>query len=93
MTRLPGRAFPALVALFALAAGCSSLSPGRSVDNAVSRAPETPWQPPAEARLPMDPRTRDFVRINGRPYQRQPLDEQWILTRWPADLPAARRAA
>jgi len=48
---------------------------------------------PAEARLPMDPRTRDFVRINGRPYQRRPLDEQWILTRWPADLRAARRAA
>ena len=48
---------------------------------------------PAEARLPMDPRTRDFVRINGRPYQRQPLDEQWILTRWPADLRAARHAA
>jgi hypothetical protein len=48
---------------------------------------------PAEARLPMDPRTRDFVRINGRPYQRQPLDEQWIRERWPADLRAARRAA
>jgi hypothetical protein len=48
---------------------------------------------PAEARLPMDPRTRDFVRINGRPYQRRPLDEQWILERWPADLRAARRAA
>jgi hypothetical protein len=48
---------------------------------------------PAEARLPMDPRTRDFVRINGRPYQRRPLDEQWILARWPADLRAARRAA
>ena len=48
---------------------------------------------PAEARLPMDPRTRDFVRINGRSYERQPLDEQWILERWPADLGAARRAA
>ena len=48
---------------------------------------------PAEARLPMDPRTRDFVRINGRPYVRQPLDEQWMLERWPADLGAARRAA
>jgi len=48
---------------------------------------------PAEARLPMDPRTRDFVRINGRPYQRRPLDEEWILARWPADLRAARRAA
>jgi hypothetical protein len=47
---------------------------------------------PAEARLPMDPRTRDFVRINGRPYQREPLDAEWILARWPPDLEAARRA-
>jgi hypothetical protein len=48
---------------------------------------------PAEARLPMDPRTRDFVKINGRSYERKPLDEQWILERWPADLRSARRAA
>lgn len=48
---------------------------------------------PAEARLPMDPRTRDFVRINGRPYRREPLDEKWVLRRFPADLRAARRAA
>jgi hypothetical protein len=48
---------------------------------------------PAEARLPMDPRTRDFVRINGRPYRREPLDERWVLRRFPADLRAARRAA
>jgi hypothetical protein len=48
---------------------------------------------PAEARLPMDPRTRDFVKINGRPYERKPLDAHWILGRWPADLGAARRAA
>jgi hypothetical protein len=48
---------------------------------------------PAEARLPMDPRTRDFVRINGRPYQREPLDERWALARYPADFDAARRAA
>jgi hypothetical protein len=48
---------------------------------------------PAEARLPMDPRTRDFVKINGRPYQREPLDTAWILERWPADLAAARDAA
>jgi hypothetical protein len=48
---------------------------------------------PAEARLPMDPRTRDFVKINGRSYERKPLDEQWILEHWPADLRAARRAA
>jgi hypothetical protein len=48
---------------------------------------------PAEARLPMDPRTRDFVKLNGQSYEREPLDEQWILERWPADLEQARRAA
>jgi hypothetical protein len=48
---------------------------------------------PAEARLAMDPRTRDFVKINGRPYQRESLGEEWILARFPADLAAARRAA
>lgn len=48
---------------------------------------------PAEARLPMDPRTRDFVKLNGRSYEREPLDEHWILDRWPADLERARRAA
>ena len=42
---------------------------------------------PAEARLPMDPRTRDFVRINGRRYEREPLDADWILSRWPAERP------
>ena len=41
---------------------------------------------PAEARLPMDPRTRDFVRINGRSYSREPLDAEWILARRPASL-------
>jgi hypothetical protein len=44
---------------------------------------------PAEARLAMDPRTRDFVRINGRPYLREPLDTEWILERFPADRRAA----
>jgi len=47
---------------------------------------------PAEARLPMDPRTRDFVRINGRSYVREPLDEGWILERFPPDRDAALRA-
>lgn len=46
---------------------------------------------PAEARLPMDPRTRDFVKINGKPYQRALLDAEWILARFPADLRAALR--
>jgi hypothetical protein len=40
---------------------------------------------PAEARLAMDPRTRDFVRVNGRPYVREPLDARWILDRFPPD--------
>ena len=44
---------------------------------------------PAEARLAMDPRTRDFVRINGRSYLREPLDARWILDRFPADRGAA----
>jgi hypothetical protein len=40
---------------------------------------------PAESRLPMNPRTGDFVLINGRPYTREPLDSSWILTRFPAE--------
>jgi len=46
---------------------------------------------PAEARLAMDPRTRDFIRINGRSYLREPLDARWILDRFPADRTAALR--
>jgi hypothetical protein len=46
---------------------------------------------PAEAELPMDPRTRDFVKVNGRSYEREPLDERWILSRFPADVSAANR--
>jgi hypothetical protein len=38
---------------------------------------------PAEARLAMDPRTRDFVRVNGRSYLREPLDDRWIFARFP----------
>ena len=44
---------------------------------------------PAEARLPMDPRTRDFVRFNGRSYLREPFDAAWILGRFPPDREAA----
>jgi hypothetical protein len=46
---------------------------------------------PAEARLPMDPQTRDFVRINGEPYQRELLGPEWVLERFPADLDAVPR--
>lgn len=44
---------------------------------------------PVEARLPMDPRTRDFVRVNGSSYEREPLGEEWILERFPPDRAAA----
>jgi hypothetical protein len=46
---------------------------------------------PVEARLPMDPRTRDFVLVGGKPYRLRPLDTDWILTRFPPELP--RRVA
>jgi hypothetical protein len=38
---------------------------------------------PTEARLRMDPRTRDYVKIAGRPYTHEPLDAAWILERFP----------
>ena len=38
---------------------------------------------PIEARLAMDPRTRDYVKVGGRPYRREPLDVAWILERFP----------
>jgi hypothetical protein len=38
---------------------------------------------PIEARLAMDPRTRDYVKIGGRSYRREPLDARWILERFP----------
>ena len=38
---------------------------------------------PIEARLAMDPRTRDYVEVGGRPYWREPLDASWILERFP----------
>jgi hypothetical protein len=47
---------------------------------------------PAEARLPMDPRTGDFVPVGGKPYRREPLDASWILERFPPELALARAA-
>jgi hypothetical protein len=41
---------------------------------------------PAESRLPMDPRTGDFVRLNGKPYRLESLDAAWILKRFPAAM-------
>jgi hypothetical protein len=39
---------------------------------------------PVEARLAMDPRSRDFVKVGGRPYSREPLDAAWVLEHFPA---------
>ena len=39
---------------------------------------------PVESRLPMDPRSRDFVPVGGRPYRRDLLDAAWVLERFPA---------
>jgi hypothetical protein len=47
---------------------------------------------PAEARLPMDPRSGDFVLVAGRPYRRRPLDAAWVLERFPAELGLALAA-
>ena len=40
---------------------------------------------PAESRLPMNPRTGDFVLVNGRPYTREQIGPAWILERFPAE--------
>ena len=47
---------------------------------------------PAEARLPMDPRTRDFALVNGRPYRLERLGPRWILDRFPPSLATTRAA-
>ncbi len=46
---------------------------------------------PTEARLPMDPRTRDFALVNGEPYRKRALGAEWVLERFPPLLAAARR--
>jgi hypothetical protein len=40
---------------------------------------------PIEARLAMDPRTRDYVKVGGRSYRRERLDAAWILELFPAN--------
>ena len=47
---------------------------------------------PVESRLPMDPRTGDYALVNGLDYRLSPLDADWILERFPADLTSARAA-
>jgi hypothetical protein len=39
---------------------------------------------PIERDLPMDLRTRDYVRVGGRSYRRAPLGPAWVLEQFPA---------
>ncbi len=48
---------------------------------------------PAESRLPMDPRRRDYALVNGRDYRLPPLDVDWVLERFPAELSSAPAGA
>jgi hypothetical protein len=41
---------------------------------------------PAEARLRMDVRRRDFALIDGESYRKRQLNAEWVLERFPADL-------
>jgi hypothetical protein len=38
---------------------------------------------PIEARLPMDPRSRDFVKVGGSDFRRETLGADWIIERFP----------
>jgi hypothetical protein len=42
---------------------------------------------PVERDLPMDPRTGDYVPVNGRSYRRDELDADWALRHVPAHRP------
>jgi hypothetical protein len=42
---------------------------------------------PVERQLPMDPRTRDYVRLGGRSYRREVLGQEWVLDHFPPAPP------
>ena len=46
---------------------------------------------PVERQLPMDPRTRDYVRLGGRSYRRPVLGADWVLEHFPARPDRRRR--
>ena len=41
---------------------------------------------PVERNLPLDPRTRDYVKPAGRNYRRRELDREWVLEEFPPVL-------
>jgi hypothetical protein len=45
---------------------------------------------PVESRLPLDPRTGEYVLVNGRHYGMARLDATWVLARFPAGQQDAR---
>jgi len=61
----------------------------RGVNDLIER--HNRWYP-IEARLAMDPRTGDYVRVNGRDYRVEPLDGTWALERFPPILPLPQLA-
>src|SRR5919107_1117660 len=42
---------------------------------------------PVERRLPMNPRTGDYVPVGGRPYRRPVLGPEWVLGQFPPTPP------
>jgi hypothetical protein len=42
---------------------------------------------PIERQLPMDPRTRDYVRFGGRSFRRPVLGPEWVLEHFPPAPP------
>jgi hypothetical protein len=44
---------------------------------------------PVERRLPMNPRTGDYVPVGGRSYRRPVLGPEWVLEEFPATPPAS----
>ena len=43
---------------------------------------------PAERRLPMNPRTGDYLTVGNRDWRRQRLDARWILEQFPVESAA-----
>ncbi|HEX4720644.1 MAG TPA: hypothetical protein VH300_19140 [Thermoleophilaceae bacterium] len=43
---------------------------------------------PAERRLPLNPRTGDYLTIGNRDWRRRPLDAAWILEQFPVETAA-----
>lgn len=41
---------------------------------------------PMERRLPLNPRTGDYLTVGGRDWRRRPLDADWILRQFPESL-------